>query len=411
MDTVELRERALAELTGNILPFWSGPALDTERGGVHGALSDDLVIADEVDRSAVLCARVLWTFSAAAYRMGDRSHLVPAAHAYDYLMAHFIDPVHGGVFWTVDKDGAVSDDRKQIYAQAFAVYALAEYARASGLTEPLVTAARLVDLIEAHAADPVNGGYIEARTRDWKELADMRLSPRDLNANKSMNTLLHLMEAYTTLLEVTGDPVACGRLHRLTTVVLDHVVDERAGTFRLFFDEDWHTLSSVVSPGHDIEGAWLLTAAARAVGDPLLVARAERAALAMAETVLRSGRDEDGGILYEIRPGGSSAPAMIDHSSHWWAQAEAVVGFLEAHTLSGDARFYEAAQACWEFIDAHHVDRVHGDWFKELDPDRRPRSTSPKVGPWECPYHHARACLEIITRLPVGPSTERRVLP
>ncbi|MGV8968380.1 MAG: AGE family epimerase/isomerase [Cellulomonas sp.] len=410
MGPTDLRARALAELTENILPFWAGPALDTVRGGVHGALSDDLVVDDEVDRSAVLCARVLWTFSAAAHGLADRTHLVQAHHAYTYLMAHFIDPVHGGVLWTVDKDGATTDDRKQVYAQAFAVYALAEYARASGLTEPLVAAVRLVDLIEAHTADSVNGGYVEARARDWGPLDDMRLSPRDLNANKSMNTLLHLMEAYTTLLDVTHDPVLRGRLNRLTTVVLDHVVDEKAGTFRLFFDADWRPLSSAVSPGHDIEGTWLLTAAARAAGDPVLVARAERVALTMADAVLRRGRDADGGILYEIRPDGSGAPTQIDHSSHWWAQAEAVVGFLEANRLSGDGQFLEAAESCWDFIEAHHVDRIHGDWFKELEADRRPRATSPKVGPWECPYHHARACLEIMTRLPVGPSTKERVL-
>lgn len=401
MDQMGLRARALGELTGNILPFWASTAMDSDRGGVHGGISNELVVDDEVDRSAVLCARVLWSFSAAARVLADPTHLVPARQAYDYLMAHFIDPVHGGVFWTVDKDGAVRNDRKQIYAQAFVVYALAEYARASQLAEPLVTAGQLVELIEAHAADPVDGGYIEACARDWGRVDDMRLQSWDMNAPKSMNSLLHVMEAYTTLAQVTGDPVTRDRLARLTTDILDHVVDEAAGSFVLFFDMGWQPLSATVSFPHNIEGSWLLVAAARAVADQALISRAEQAALAMADAVYRNGRDRAGAILHEYEPAGPDGSARIDFDSHWWAQAEGVVGFLEAYHLSGEARFLEAAQACWDFIEAHHVDRVNGDWFKELDAERHPKATSPKVGPWECPYHHTRACLEMITRLPV----------
>lgn len=253
----------------------------------------------------MLCARVLWTFSAAAHRLGDCSHLVPARHAYDYLMTHFLDPAHGGVFWTVDKAGVAQDDRKQIYAQAFAIYALAEYSRARGLAEPLRTAMGLVELIEAHAADPAHGGYIEGCDRNWDVREDMRLSPRDLQAPKSMNTLLHLMEAYTTLWEVASDPVIRELFRSLTCTVLDHVFDARSGRFWLFFDLGWTPLSSTVSPGHDIESAWLVVAAARAVGDAELIARAESAALSLAETAARTGRDADGAIVYEIQHPGS----------------------------------------------------------------------------------------------------------
>lgn len=410
VDQHALRSRAQAELTGNILPFWSTTAIDDERGGVHGAVSNDLLIDDSVERTAVLCARVLWAFSSAARVLDDPQHLNTARKAYDALLADFIDPVHGGVYWTVDAQGAVLNDRKQIYAQAFAVYGLAEYARASGSAQPLATAATLVDLIEAHGADSERGGYVEACARDWGGIEDMRLSAKELNAPKSMNTLLHVMEAYTTMVEVTGDQRVRDRLAALTGTILHHVVDQDAGTFRLFFDLGWRPLSDAVSFGHDIEGAWLLVAAARAVRDPALQRRAERAAVAMADAVYRNGRDEAGAVLYEYRPAHGDRPARFDHDSHWWAQAEGVVGFLDAYQISGEQRFLRAAEQCWDFIEEHHVDRVHGDWFKELDADRRPKPTSPKVGPWECPYHHARACLEMIDRLPIRPATQEAAI-
>ena len=402
----DLGARARAELTQNILPFWSTVAVDEVRGGIHGRVSNDLQVDDSGERTAVLCARVLWAFSASARVLGDPGYLRFADDAHAYLMAHFVDPVHGGVFWSVDADGAVVDDRKQVYAQAFAVYALAEYARAGGGHAPLMAAEGLVGLVERHGADAEHGGYIEARARDWGPIEDMRLSARDLNAPKSMNTLLHVMEAYTTLLAVTDDDGVRSRLADLVATILDDVADLRIGTFRMFFDEEWRPLSDTVSFGHDIEGAWLLAAAARAVGDPSLIGRAERAAAVIADAVLRNGRDERGAVHYEYRPASGDVPSLLDRDSHWWTQAEGVVGFLDAYRITGEQRFLDAAGAGWEFISEFHVDRVDGDWFKVLDVARRPRSTTPKVGPWECPYHHVRACLEIITRCPVTPASK-----
>lgn len=406
-DQLALRHQAQAELEGNVLPFWSSVALDSERGGIHGSVSNDLRIDDSVERTAVLCARVLWAFSASAHQFDDARYLATAQHAYHYLMAHFLDPIHGGVLWSVDADGAVVKDRKQIYAQAFAVYALAEYSRASGLNAPLDLARGLVELIETHGADPEYGGYLEARTREWGPITDMRLSEKDLNAPKSMNTLLHVMEAYTTFVSVTGDRYVKDRLATLVDTILAEVTDVESGCFRLFFDRHWRSLSRAVSYGHDIEGAWLLVAAAKAVADDALIARAEQVAVLMADSVYRRGRDARGAVLYEYVPASADRPATLDRASHWWVQAEGAVGFLEAYRISGEARFLEAAFACWDVITDFHIDRVHGDWFKVLDADRRPIPSSPKVGPWECPYHHVRACLELIQRLPVHPAAQK----
>ncbi len=406
VDQDELRHSAHEELTQNILPFWSTVAVDHVHGGVHGSVDNELRVDPTTPRSAVLCARVLWTFSASAHALTEPSHLPAADDAYAYLVAHFIDPVHGGVFWSVDADGVVVDDRKQVYAQAFAIYALAEYARASGLAAPLHVAKGLIDLVERYGSDPEHGGYVEARSRDWSPIEDVRLSPREPNAPKSMNTLLHVMEAYTTVLAVTQDDAARARLAALVTTILDRVVDPRRGTFRMFFDLEWIPLSETVSFGHDIEGAWLVVAAAHEVGDLALVDRAERTAALVADQVLRHGLDHDGAVLYEYRPAHGDAPAETDRDSHWWAQAEGAVGFLDAYRITGERRFLEAAADCWRVITAFHVDRTGGDWFKVLDPDRRLRPEFPKVGPWECPYHHARACLEILRRCPVTPASQ-----
>lgn len=393
-----LAGRVRKELTGNILPFWSSVPLDHERGGFHGRVDNDLSVDDGTERTAVLCARVLWTFAAAARRLGAPELLATAHHAHRALRTQFTDPEYGGVFWSVDAAGRVVNDRKQTYAQAFALYGLAEYARATGDAGALASAWRLFGLIEEHTADGERGGYVEARGRDWGAIDDVRLSPKDLNAPKSMNTLLHVMEAYTTFWEVTGSDEVRGRLGALVSDICDHVV--AGGRFLLFFDHDWVPLSQVVSYGHDIEGAWLLVAAARAAGDDDLVRRAEEAALAMAAAVLAEGRDGEGAVLYE------RDADEVDRASHWWAQAEGAVGFLCAHELSGDGRYLAAAASCWDVIERHHVDHEHGDWFKVVDAERRPRPDTPKAGPWECPYHHVRACLELIERLPAPTEKE-----
>lgn len=401
-----MRRRIEAELTGNILPFWAARTPDEENGGFYGALTNDLQVLNGAPRSAVLTARILWTFAAAYHLTGAARDLAIAQRAYDTLLAHFRDPQHGGVYWTVDRRGQPLDDRKHAYAQAFTIYGLAEYARATGDPAALAEAQALFRLLEAHTYDPVNGGYIEGCTREWGALADMRLSAVDVNSRKSMNTLLHIMEAYTNLLRAWPDAGLRAQLKGLIQVFFDHVIDPEAHRFRLFFDDRWRWahLSTTVSYGHDIEGSWLLVEAAEALGDtggvtphqeapPPLLTRARAEAVAMADAVLRAALNPDGSIRYES--GGHDERAA---QKHWWAHAEAVVGFYNAYQLSGEARFADAAAAVWEYIDARFVDREHGDWFKVLDPAGAPLPDQPKVGPWECPYHHSRMCFEMLAR-------------
>jgi mannobiose 2-epimerase len=222
----------------------------------------------------------------------------------------------------------------------------------------------------------------------------MRLSDKEPHCRKSMNTLLHIMEGYTNLLRTWNDPLLRRRLAQLVDVFLEHVIDPTAHRFRLFFDDAWQPLPDHISYGHDIEGSWLLVEAAEVLGEPGPIAHSRVVAVAMAQAVLQGGLAADGSVVYERRPDGS-----VDASKHWWAQAEGMVGFLNAWRLSGEPRFLAAAQALWRVIQTQFVDRTHGEWFKVLDPVGKPVAGQYKVGPWECPYHHGRMCLEVAARL------------
>lgn len=387
------------ELLENILPFWTRHTIDRHNGGFYGAVSCDLEVDREAPRAAVINARILWTFSAAC-RLGYVQYREMADWAYDYLLDKFWDREHGGIYWMLDYQGHPISDRKQIYGQAFAIYGLAEYFRATGKPESLERAKQLYRLIEGHSLDPVCGGYIEACSRDWGALTDMRLSEKDLNCPKSMNTHLHVMEAYTNLLRVWNDPALQASQKGLLEVTLDRILDNATGHFKLFFDARWNSLTDHISFGHDIEGSWLLTEAAEVLGDPGLSERARAAALKMARVAADEGLDQDGSLFYEANSKGE----LVDPNKHWWAQAEAVVGFYNAYQLSGDERFREHACRAWQYIEDKVVDRVHGEWHAKLTPGGRPYTAEEDrdaclAGPWKCPYHNSRVCFEMLERL------------
>jgi mannobiose 2-epimerase len=433
----DLRQRIEAELRGNILPFWITHTPDEEHGGFYGALTNDLVVNNDAPRSAVLTARILWTYST-AYRMyHDARYLTMARRAYDYLACKFWDHDYGGAYWTLDQWSCPSNDRKHIYAQAFAIYGLAEFYRATDDPQSLALAQQLFDLIETHSFDPIYGGNVECCSRAWGALDDMRLSAREpVAVRKSMNTLLHLMEAYTNLLRVWPDEELKAKQRGLIEIFLRHVIDPQTQHFKLFFDDAWHALDDHISPGHDIEGSWLIVEAAEEQAEVCkhpstarrahaernameskharrsaqdaeqaedLLARTRTVAVQMADAV-KPYLDDDGAIIYEATPRG-----IESYEKHWWVQAEGLVGFTNAYQLSGRADFAQIVDRLWQLIETRFVDRINGDWLKVLDRKGAPLAQYPKAGPWECPYHHARACFEMLTRLPKSlPNTSQR---
>ena len=398
--TGEWRGRLERELRDNILPFWSERVADPVNGGFYGRVDSDLTVRNDVPRTAVVNARILWTFSAAFRAFGDPGYRATAQSAYDFLSAAFRDPVHGGVYWSVDAAGRPVNDRKHVYAQAFAIYGLAEYARATGDGRAAEWARELFDLVETRTRDAVHGGNIECRAADWAPLADMRLSEHEPPAAKTMNTLLHLLEAYTNLRRVDDCALLRQRHEALIEIFLARIVDPVERRFRLFFAEDWRPIPDHVSPGHDIEGSWLLVEAAEIAGRPDLLARTRAAAVRMAEATLANGLDREGFVVYKAGP-------QPDLARHWWPQAEGMVGFQSAYQLTGDRRFETAARRLWDLIERSFVDRQRGEWHKVVTPEGAPDLSHPKAGPWECPYHNARSCLEMLARLPECEQEER----
>jgi mannobiose 2-epimerase len=285
-------------------------------------------------------------------------------------------------------------DRKQVYGQAFAIYALAEYHAATGRREPLDLAVATQGLVEAHARDQRHGGYLEAFGRGWEPIADMRLSAVDLNEPKSQNTHLHVMEAYTRLLGVWPDPALRGQLAEILGLMLGRIVNPRTCHLGLFFAGDWALRSDRISYGHDIEAAWLLCQAADALGDPVLQERIRPLAARIAEVTLAEGVDADGGVYNEGAPSG-----LTNTNKEWWPQAEAVVGFLNAFQVSGEERFLVAAQRTWDFIEKRIIDRSRGEWLRGVTRDGRVLDGELKVGFWKCPYHNGRTGLEATRRL------------
>ncbi len=393
-----LSEEVEKELKENILPYWMKYTPDLKHGGFHGHVTHFNEPLPNAGKGAIMNARILWTFAAACRMIGDQAYLDTARRGYEYMMAHFIDREFGGVFWELDHRGGILAPRKQIYALAFTIYALAEYHMACGEEQALEEAIALFRTIESRAFDGERNGYVEAMNRDWSPAEDLRLSEKDDNESKTMNSHLHILEAYTHLFRIWKDPGLKSALENLVRLFLDKFVDPESHHLNLFFDDDWNLKSNLISFGHDIECSWLLHEAAEVLGEPGLVRRTARTAIQMARENFK-GLDGDGGLFYELFP----VEKRLDHDKHWWPQAEAMVGYFNAYQLSGDEEFAEKTLNSWKFIRERIVDHAYGEWYWSVDRNGTPRTEKEKAGFWKCPYHNGRACMEMIRRIEKKP--------
>ncbi len=382
------------ELKDNILPWWMVHTPDHQNGGFVGRVNLQNRPVETAPKGAILNARILWTFSAAFDMFRNGEYLKYASRAYQYILDHFLDPVHGGVFWELDHSGRVLNSKNQIYALAFSVYALAEYFLVSGDRLALERAVGLYELIEKNSLDPERNGYREAFGRDWKSIEDLRLSEKDLNASKTMNTHLHILEAYANLYRAWSCNASASSLENIIRLFIERFVDHRTHHLRLFFDDQWNLQSDLVSFGHDIECSWLLSEAAGLLGTRELVDSANQVSVNLARQGF-AGLDKDHGLFYEYFP----SKNRFDTDKHWWPQAEAMVGFLNAYQLTGEAIFASKALETWEFIKKYMIDHREGEWFLKVNREGVPYPSDEKAGFWKCPYHNGRACMEIIRRV------------
>jgi len=393
MDLHTLKTEASRELTGHILPFWSSVMVDQENGGFYGRMDGMNRLIKDAPKGGILNARILWTFSSAYNTLGDTKYLNMATYTREYLFAHFTDTRYGGTYWSLDASGNPLDTKKQIYSQAFCIYALVEYYLASGDRQSLEYAITLFNLIEQHSFDKVRNGYLEAFTREWSLLEDMRLSDKDANEKKTMNTHLHILEAYTNLYRVWKDQRLEKQLKNLVRIFLDLIIDPVTSHLNLFFDEEWKCKSAVTSYGHDIECSWLLTEAAEVLNDAILLAEVKSRCMAVVEAA-NEGYQPDGSIIYEK----DNVTGHEDRDRHWWPQSEAVVGYLNAFGITGKPAFLEQAQACFQYICTNLIDPSNGEWYWGIRADGTVNLDDDKAGFWKCPYHNSRMCIEIIKR-------------
>ncbi|WP_017730223.1 AGE family epimerase/isomerase [Nafulsella turpanensis] len=375
-----------------ILAFWEQHAPDEQNGGFVGQIDHAGQVKADAPRGAILNARILWTFSAAYRHTQKENHLQLARRAYHYLMEHFLDREYGGIYWSVNAGGAPLNTRKQIYALAFAIYGLSEYYQATAEEEALAACKELFRWIERYSFDEEFGGYFEAFSREGNLLEDLRLSPKDRNDPKTMNTHLHILEAYANLYRVWPDAQLAQQLKGLLEVFLRQIVDAESGHMHLFFNREWKVAANLVSYGHDIEASWLLLETAEVLGRQELIEEVKALAVQMARAT-GEGLQPDGSLYHEL----DREKQHYDTHREWWVSAEAMVGFLNAFELSKESSYMEKSWNSWQFAQKYLLDREKGEWIWGVWDDYS-QMEEDKLGFWKCPYHNSRACLEVIHR-------------
>ena len=389
-----IKQEIYDELTKNILPFWMERMVDEKNGGFFGQINGENKLVSEAPKGGILNARILWTFSSAVLNLKNSQYLKFAERAKNYILNHFFDAENGGTYWMLHADGTPADTKKQIYSQAFFIYALTELHRASGDEECLSKAKDLFHLIEKHSFDSEKNGYFEAYSRDWQLLDDLRLSEKDANEKKTMNTHLHILEAYTNLYRVWKDENLEKQLQNLIELFLTKIINPRTHHLDLFFDEDWNCKSTIISYGHDIECAWLLNEAAEVLGNENLLNRVFKETLLVTEAS-SEGIQSNGGLINEK----NYQTGHTDKNFDLWPQAEGMVGFFHAFQQTKNEYYALRTASLWSFIQENIIDHDGGEWFWSVTETGIKNTKDDKAGFWKCPYHNSRMCLEMIRRI------------
>lgn len=391
LSLLDLQQEVKQELF-NILNYWMKYAVDKEKGGFYGAVNWENTPDPKAPKSVVITSRIAWTFSAAHQLFPNPEYEAMAKRAADYILKYFIDREYGGVYWSVRADGTPLEMKKQMYGHAFAIYGLSEYAKISNDETIIDTAIEIFQKVIEKSYDKSEyHGYFEAFDRYWGRTNDYILSRPPLI--KTMNTHLHLLEAFTNLYRVWKDSSVMYHLRHSIDVMLDHIVDPETHRMRMFFTQDWQPSNKNISYGHDIELSWLLLEAADVFGNKERIEKCETISIQMA-TAAADGIAADGALNYEFNPDTDH----LNDTKQWWPQAEALVGFFNAYQLTGKVHFLEKAEKVWEFIKKYLIDTTNGEWYGSVSADYE-NVARDKVTFWKCPYHNARACMEIYRRL------------
>lgn len=372
----------------SILEYWVNNTLDDEHGGFLGKINHYNDVVPNASKGVILNTRILWAFSAASNHLKTNKYQDICDRAFQYLNTFFRDQDHKGVFWELDYKGKSKNKRKQVYAHAYAIYALSEYYVFSKKESAKTWAIEIFELLEKNAKDIVNLGYFEAFNEDWTPIEDMRLSHKDINASKTMNTHLHVLEAYTTLLKIYDSPQLKTSLKILVNLFFDKFLN-KSNHLDLFFDDTWNLLSHSISYGHDIETAWLVIDAAKALKDEALINQANIIALNITNVFLKEGIASNGGVLNDK----NTVTNQVDTDRHWWPQVEALIGFKYAYALNKNKNYIDASLKIWDYTKKHLIDHKNGEWYFRVDKHGKPYTEEDKVSMWKAPYHTVRACI------------------
>ena len=376
------------ELTGRIIPFWN-KLRDDENGGFYGFMNNSLEIDKKSDKGVILNSRILWFYSSCYRTLKEDYMLDNARHAYEFLKK-CVDNENGGVYWMMTYDGKPADTMKHTYNQAFAIYALSAYYLASEDKSALELAFKLFDTVEEKCTDDV--AYLEAMSVDWKIVPNDALSENGLMADKTMNTVLHLIEAYTVLFEASRDTRVEDRIMFLLEIVKNKIFNSEKNCLRVFFDRELNQIGDIHSYGHDIEASWLIDRACEVIGDRRLMAEFRFIDLRIARNIYEIAF-ENGAVNNEREND------KIDKKRVWWVQAESVVGFVNAFQQGGEKLYIDAAEEVFRWIENKQTDkRENSEWWGEVSFDGEPMHTVDMVNPWKCPYHNGRMCIEVIRR-------------
>lgn len=354
-------------------------------------MTADGSIDPDSDRYAVLNARIVWAFSAAYRLTGKKEHLLAASRAKEYFLEHFIDHKFGGVYWTVDARGERKDSKAQLYAHGFGIYALSEFYAATRDDEALKGAVNIYRTVEKNFADKENGGYIEALSRDFSPLVDMSLSDKDINADKTMNSHLHLLEGYASLYRVWPDEGLRQKVAGLLGIMSEKIMNQQTGHLELYFDREWNVINpGKISYGHDVETSWLALECVFSLKDIDVMKKYKPVCEALYRAGVQ-GHCSDGSLHNE-----QSSDGTIESSRPWWVQAETVVAHLWAWKYLGVASGADDALRTLDYIKRHLIDWERGEWFWSCDVNGNPDLSEDKANGWKCPYHNSRMCLQIL---------------
>lgn len=388
----QLRDETLNELETNILSYWMKNTIDPN-GGFLGEINGRGEVVPNAVKGGILNARLLWTFSAAYRIFQKKEYLDIATRAKREIIDKFYDKQYGGTYWSLDSNGKPLDTKKQIYQLGFAVYGLSEYNRATNDEEAKEYAIKLFHDIESHSFDKQNNGYFEAFKRDWQPIEDVRLSDKEDNSPKTMNTHLHILEPYTNLYRIWKDKECELKLRNLIDLFCDKILMKN-NHLGLFFDEKLNCNSPLFSFGHDIEAAWLIDEAAHVLGDKKVIEKVKKIIQKVTIEADRGFIGPYGGMIHEL----NAKTGEIDAHREWWPQCEAIIGYVNAFQRFGDEEYLVKAGEVWTFVKNHIIDHEKGEWFYGIHDDGTPMYEKDKVGFWKCPYHNSRMCYEVYER-------------